>query len=248
MRDHVFRQIDVLLLPTMPTAYTVEQVLADPIELNSRLGTYTNFVNLLDLCGLAVPAGMRPDGMPFGVTLLAPAGTTRCSPRSARHFMPTPLCRWARTGYASRRSPLPRGARRRDRDRGRRRASVRHAAQRRIDPLGARFLETPRPRPTTAVRARRQASRQAGLLRVAQEGAAIELEIWALPAEGFGRFVAAMPPPLAIGTLRLADGRTVKGFLVEAEAIDGARDISQLRRLARVMAQASIRPRQRPDP
>ncbi len=74
VRDAMFRQIDALLLPTAPTAYTVEQVLADPIQLNSRLGTYTNFVNLLDLCGLAVPSSMRADGMPFGITLLAPAG------------------------------------------------------------------------------------------------------------------------------------------------------------------------------
>ena len=74
VRDAVFQTIDALLLPTAPTVYTVEQVLADPIQLNSRLGTYTNFVNLLDLCGLAVPASMRPDGMPFGVTLLAPGG------------------------------------------------------------------------------------------------------------------------------------------------------------------------------
>ena len=74
MRDRVFRDIDALALPTMPTVYTVDQVLADPIELNSRLGTYTNFVNLLDLCGLAVPAAMRADGAPSGITLLAPAG------------------------------------------------------------------------------------------------------------------------------------------------------------------------------
>ena len=60
VRDHTFRAIDALVLPTAPTIYTVEQVLADPIQLNSRLGTYTNFVNLLDLCGLAVPASMRP--------------------------------------------------------------------------------------------------------------------------------------------------------------------------------------------
>ena len=73
-RDHIFRRIDALLLPTAPTAYTVEQVLADPIGLNSRLGTYTNFVNLLDLCGLAVPSSMRADGIPFGITLLAPGG------------------------------------------------------------------------------------------------------------------------------------------------------------------------------
>ena len=75
MRDHVFRQIDVLLVPTMPTVYTVEQVLADPIQLNSRLGTYTNFVNLLDLAGLALPASLRADGIPFGVTVLAPGGS-----------------------------------------------------------------------------------------------------------------------------------------------------------------------------
>ncbi len=73
-RDRIFRRIDALLLPTAPTAYTVEQVLADPIGLNSRLGTYTNFVNLLDLCGLAVPSSMRADGIPFGITLLAPGG------------------------------------------------------------------------------------------------------------------------------------------------------------------------------
>jgi allophanate hydrolase len=72
--DQVFRRIDALLLPTTPTIYTVEQVLADPIELNSRLGTYTNFVNLLDLCALAVPAAIRKDGAPSGVTLVAPAG------------------------------------------------------------------------------------------------------------------------------------------------------------------------------
>jgi allophanate hydrolase len=74
MSEQTFRRIDALLLPTVPTVYTVEQVLDDPIELNSRLGTYTNFVNLLDLCALAVPAAIRDDGAPSGVTLLAPAG------------------------------------------------------------------------------------------------------------------------------------------------------------------------------
>lgn len=72
--ERTFRTIDALALPTAPTIYTVEQVLADPIDLNNRLGTYTNFVNLLDLCGLAVPSTLRADGLPFGVTLVAPAG------------------------------------------------------------------------------------------------------------------------------------------------------------------------------
>jgi allophanate hydrolase len=71
--DGTFRAIDALVLPTAPTIYTVDEVLADPIHLNNRLGTYTNFVNLLDLCGLAVPASMRGDGTPFGITLAAPA-------------------------------------------------------------------------------------------------------------------------------------------------------------------------------
>jgi len=84
--DHMFRAIDVLVVPTVPTIYTIEEVLADPIQLNSRLGTYTNFVNLLDLCALAVPASMRPDGTPFGVTLLAPAGEDAALAAIGRKF------------------------------------------------------------------------------------------------------------------------------------------------------------------
>src|SRR5439155_27222044 len=72
--ERTFADIDALVLPTAPTAYSTAQVLANPVELNSRLGTYTNFVNLLDLCGLALPASIRSDDIPFGITLLAPAG------------------------------------------------------------------------------------------------------------------------------------------------------------------------------
>jgi allophanate hydrolase len=85
-RDRAFRAIDALILPTAPTIYTVEQVLADPIALNSELGTYTNFVNLLDLCGLALPSSMRPDGLPFGVTLLAPGGQDAMLASIGRQF------------------------------------------------------------------------------------------------------------------------------------------------------------------
>ena len=135
VRDHMFRSIDALVLPTAPTIYTVEQVLADPIELNSRLGTYTNFVNLLDLCGLAVPASMRPDGVPFGVTLLAPGGEDGKLAAIGRQFhhatglplgalkAPQPPLRAVGTYAGSGRN----------RDRGGRRASFRHAAQRRTD-------------------------------------------------------------------------------------------------------------------
>ena len=84
--ERTFRGIDALVLPTAPTIYTIEEVLHDPIRLNSRLGTYTNFVNLLDLCGLAVPAMMRADGTPFGVTLLAPSGQDAALAAIGRHF------------------------------------------------------------------------------------------------------------------------------------------------------------------
>jgi allophanate hydrolase len=93
---------------------------------------------------------------------------------------------------------------------------------------GARFVEAT----MTAARYRLYAlagsgTRKPGLLRVAPgRGAEIAVEIWAMPPDGFGRFVAAVPPPLSIGSVQLADGRTVKGFLVEAEAVNGARDIS----------------------
>jgi len=84
--ERTFRAVDALLLPTAPTIYTIEEVLHDPIRLNSRLGTYTNFVNLLDLCGLAVPASMRADGTPFGVTLLAPSGQDAALAAIGRDF------------------------------------------------------------------------------------------------------------------------------------------------------------------
>ncbi|HEY3658731.1 MAG TPA: allophanate hydrolase [Steroidobacteraceae bacterium] len=228
--DHVFRQVDALILPTMPTAYTVEQVLADPVQLNSRLGTYTNFVNLLDLCGLAVPAAMHADNTPFGITLLAPAGNdamlasigrvfhadTRL-PLGALTLTQRPLARLPAAPLAGEIAIAVVGA---------------HLSgmvlNGELRALGGRLLET-----TTTARDYRlyalpgTVPPKPGLLRMAKgEGAAIELEIWVLSTEAFGRFVAAVPAPLSVGTIALIDGRFTKGFLVEAEAIAGGRDIS----------------------
>ena len=231
--------IDALLLPTAPTAYTVEQVLADPIQLNSRLGTYTNFVNLLDLCGLAVPAAMRPDGMPFGVTLLAPGGQ-RCAAGLDRPRIPRrhrPAARRARSAAAAARARLRAAP-----AAGEIAIAVVGAhlsgmpLNGELKALGARLLEATSTAPDYRLYALAGSKPpKPGLLRVAAgKGSAIAVEVWALRAESFGRFVAAVPSPLSIGTLRLADGRTVKGFLVEADAVAGARDISELRRLARL--------------
>ena len=244
VRDHTFRAIDAMVLPTAPTIYTVEQVLADPIGLNSRLGTYTNFVNLLDMCGLAVPASMRPDGIPFGITLLAPAGEDAALAAIGREFHHA--------------SGLPLGALKKPQPP----LAPAHAepAERQVAiavvgahlsgmplnnelrAMGGRLIE----RATTAPHYRLFASSgtkpaKPGLLRVKNgAGASIEVEVWALSESAFGRFVAAVPPPLSIGTLELDNSRLVKGFLVEAEAVADARDISSFGGWRAFMAQEKL--------
>ncbi len=241
VRDHTFRTIDAMLLPTAPTIYTVEQVLADPIGLNSRLGTYTNFVNLLDMCGLAVPASMRPDGTPFGITLLAPAGEDAALAAIGREFhkasgLPLGALNQPQPALAS---PVAMPAE------GEVPIAVVGAhlsgmpLNGELRSVGGRLVE----RTTTAPHYRLYAlsgtkPAKPGLLRVKNgAGAAIEVEVWALSESAFGRFVAAVPPPLSIGTLELDEGRSVKGFLVEAEAVAEARDISSFGGWRAFMAQ-----------
>ena len=228
--DHAFRSIDALLLPTAPTIYTVEQVLADPIGLNSRLGTYTNFVNLLDLCGLAVPAAIRPDGTPCGVTLVAPAGEDAALAALGREFHHATGLRLGALAHPHPALPPASSAPAQDEIPiavvGAHLSGMPLNGELRA--AGARLLARARTAPhyrLYALAGIRPA--KPGLLRVKDgAGAAIEIEIWALSPKAFGRFVAAVPRPLSIGTLELDGGRQVKGFLVEAEAIGGARDIS----------------------
>jgi len=244
VRDHTFRRIDALVLPTMPTAYTVDQVLADPIELNSRLGTYTNFVNLLELCALAVPASVRADGVPFGVTLVAFAGrdaqlasigrvfhADTALPLGATGQQPPPLAKLAPAPAADEIPLAVVGA---------------HLSgmplNGELTALGASLVETTKTRPDYRLFALAGTRPpKPGLIRVAAgTGAPIELEIWTLTPASFGRLVAAVPSPLSIGTVVLADGRRVKGFLVEAEAVTGARDISEFGGWRAFLAQAGV--------
>ena len=224
-----FAGIDALVLPTAPTVYSTAQVLANPIELNSRLGTYTNFVNLLDLCGLALPAAMRSDDIPFGITLLAPAGKdaqlasigrvfhadtrlpmgARSLPQPPLAAIPTGLCgdEIAIAVVGAHLSGM--------------------ALNGELKALGGRLLEAASTAADYKLYALATTPPKPGMLRVkAGTGSSIELELWALSAASFGKFVAAIPPPLSIGTVRLADGRGIKGFIVEAADLDGAREIS----------------------
>jgi allophanate hydrolase len=226
--ERTLTNIDALVLPTAPTAYTTAQVLANPIELNSRLGTYTNFVNLLDLCGLAVPAAMRADGIPFGITLLAPTGHDALLASIGRVFhADTKLTLGAKGVAQPALAPLAAsgiddipiavvGA---------------HlsgmALNGELKALNGQLIEVTRTAPDYKLYALKTTPPKPGMLRVeAGKGASIELEIWSLSSSAFGKFVNAIPAPMAIGTVRLADGRSVKGFLVEPEVLGDARDIT----------------------
>jgi allophanate hydrolase len=238
-----FANIDALVLPTAPTAYSTAQVLANPIELNSRLGTYTNFVNLLDLCGLALPAAIRPDDIPFGITLLAPAGHDAELASIGRVFhADTKLAMGSRCLPQPPLAPLATGV---SGDEIAIAVVGAHlsgmALNSELKALGGRLLEASATAPDYKLYALRGTTPpKPGMLRVeAGSGASIAVEIWALSAASFGKFVAAIPPPLSIGTIRLGDGRGVKGFLVEPAAIAGARDISAFGGWRAFMAEAA---------
>jgi allophanate hydrolase len=237
-----FANINALVLPTAPTIYSTAQVLANPIELNSRLGTYTNFVNLLDLCGLALPASIRPDDIPFGITLLAPAGQDAQLASLGRVFhadtklpmgsrnLQQPLLEALTTGVSGDEIAIA--------------VVGAHlsgmALNGELKALGGRLLQAAATAPDYKLYALKGTTPpKPGMLRVkAGTGASIQLELWALSAASFGKFVAAIPPPLSIGTIRLADGSGGKGFLVEPVAIDGARDISAFGGWRAFMAEA----------
>jgi allophanate hydrolase len=228
--DSVFRAVDALALPTAPTVYTLEQILADPIRLNSRLGTYTNFVNLLDLCGLAVPAALHPSRRPFGLTLLGAKGADASLASIGRAFQ--------------RDANLPLGALNRGLPHGDDLPSELAADETALAVVGAHISGMPLNGELRRLGARfREATTTApnyrlyelagveparpGLLRVATDrGVPIEVEVWALRYDALGHFLSSVPSPLSIGTVTLADGRAVKGFLVEVEGLAGARDIS----------------------
>lgn len=239
--ERTFAKIDALVLPTAPTAYTTAQVLANPIELNSRLGTYTNFVNLLDLCGLALPASMRADGIPFGITLLAPAGHDALLASIGRVFHADTRLSLGATGTVQAPlPPLPAGSG----DELQIAVVGAHLSgmvlNGELTALNGRLVEATRTAPDYKLYALDTTPPKPGMLRIpAGQGAAIELEIWSLSPSAFGKFVNAIPAPMAIGTVRLADGRSVKGFLVEPEVLGDARDISAYGGWRAYMAEAA---------
>ena len=221
--SRVWSEFDAMLVPTAPRLYTIAEVEADPIRLNSRLGTYTNFVNLLDLCAIAVPSSLRADGLPSSVTLIAPAGADGLVAGVAAAIQ-------ARSGASESPPPQTKSPARSDRIEiavvGAHLSGL--PLNRELIELGASFSREVETTPDYRLFALPgSAPPKPGLLRVGDgAGAAIKAEVWTLDPAGFGTFVAKIPAPLGIGTLRLGDGGSAKGFLVEAEAVKTAEDIS----------------------
>ena len=226
--DALLAAVDCVLMPTAGTIYTIAQLEADPIRLNANLGYYTNFMNLLDYAATAVPSGFQPDGLPFGVTLFAPRDQDGPLLRLAARMQRAALDTAGATGL-----PLPAAWD----------APRLPSGQVRVAVCGAHLSGLPLNGQLTSRGGRRVAAVQSapeyrfyalaggppcrpGMVRVAEGGGAIEMEIWELPAREYGSFVAGIPAPLGIGMVRLADGTLVQGFVCEAAAVCDAEDIT----------------------
>ena len=223
--EAVWTALDTLLLPTTGTIYRVDDIAADPVALNTNLGRYTNFMNLLDACGLALPAGFRDNRTPFGVTLAAPAFHDdkllglghRYEARYRADVTPPPLdagppprtVRLAVVGAHLSGMPL----------------------NHQLTGRGATLARSGTTAPAYRLYALAGAAPpKPGLVRVGEDsGAAIELEVWELDPAAFGAFTAEVPPPLAIGSVELDTGETVKGFVCEPRALDDATDVTAFR-------------------
>ncbi|MFL2000310.1 allophanate hydrolase [Microbacterium sp. A1-JK] len=191
-----------LLTPTTTWHPTLDEVAADPVGANSRMGRFTNFANLLDRSALAVPAGVV-DGKPFGVMLTGAPFADRTLAQLAERVSAPPVDVLV-VGAHLRGQPL----------------------NHQLVAAGGSFVASVSTAPDYRLFALATTPAKPGLVRVADGGAPIEGEVWRLPAAGFGRFVAALPEPMGIGTARLADGSTVSGFLCETVALEGAADIT----------------------
>lgn len=233
--EKIFTQVDLLLTPTAPAHYTLAQIEAEPVKLNSNLGLYTNFVNLLDMSAIALPGCFREDGLPAGVTLIGPAGADHRLATFASQIAPLLHQRLGTTDQMPVHGaiPLPLPA---------------HEPLARVIVVGAHLSGQPLnwqlvERSAVLVKRTRTSRNyrlfalphttppKPGLLRVEgiDAGDAIEVEIWEMPGRHYGSFVAGIPSPLCIGTIELEDGSMEQGFICEAWATRDAKDITVMR-------------------
>lgn len=221
-------QFDALVVPTSPTIRTLAEMQQEPVSYNSQFGTYTNFTNLADLAALALPGPFRADGLPAGITLIAPAWYDRALAAFGQRWQTQLALPLGATGKALPASPAPLPA------------SPRHV---RVAVVGAHLTGMPLNHQLTQRNAVLVEETQTAAsyrlyalantrppkpgLAKAAGGKAITVELWDIPLARFGEFVAEIPAPLGIGTLTLADGREVKGFICEPAALSDATEITE---------------------
>jgi allophanate hydrolase len=225
--DRILDQVDVMVTPTTPTIYTIAQLEQEPVARNSRLGTYTNFMNLLDYSAVAVPSGYLDNGLPLGCTLFAPAFQDEALLALASRLHPL-----ATTNVGALEDPLL--------------SPALDASEGTIDVLvcGAHLSGLPLNHQLTSRNATLAETTgtadcyrmyllaggpplRPGMVRDG-EGVSLPVEIWRVPADQFGSFVAGIPAPLGIGKVELADGRWVSGFICEPIGLEGAQEITHL--------------------
>jgi allophanate hydrolase len=236
----LWQQLDLLMVPTAPGHPRHAEVDADPLRSNAQLGLYTNFVNLLGWCALALPAGFTATGLPFGVTFIAPAGADAALARFGKSWQASLGLKLG----ATQRSSVPGSASAASEPAADGAAWPASAPTLSIAVVGAHLSGLPlNPQLTDRGAVLRETARTAphyrlyalpdttppkpGMLRVGSEGAAIELEVWDLPLDQVGGFLALVPAPLGIGRIELEDGRWVHGFVCEAHALQNARDVTR---------------------
>jgi len=233
--EQVWARVDLILTPTAGTIYSLAAVEADPIGRNATLGYYTNFMNLLDLAGVAVPAGFRGDGLPFGVTLVGPRSSDRGLLALADR-----LHRASVNTLGASNQPLPPPQPDPPRLDPRRSAPADHLAvavcgahmsglplNHQLLERGAHLLQETRTHACYRLFALPGGPPyRPGLIRTVNGGGAIEVEVWSLPAAHVGSFLSAIPAPLGVGKVELESGEWVAGFLCEAFAAEGAEDIT----------------------
>jgi allophanate hydrolase len=228
--EEIWNRVDVIMTPTSGTIYERASVDAAPVQLNANLGYYTNFMNLLDLAGVAVPAGFRHDGLPFGVTLVGPKAADYALLDLAGEMHRALVDRLGALPW-----PLPPPVQKRARD-------VREVIE--IAVCGAHMDGLPLNHQLRAaggylVRSTRTSARyrlyalpggpprRPGLLRVREAGASIAVEVWAVKSTELAGLLGAVPAPLAIGKIELEDGGRVSGFLCETYGLEQAIDITR---------------------
>jgi allophanate hydrolase len=224
--------MDALLLPTAPNIYRIKEVERQPVSLNSRLGIFTNFTNLLDLAAIAFPAGFRPDGLPFGITLLGPAFSEAGLFALVKPYLESlcPTLGATKTTYPAAQTEQATFQAHPD---GVMLAVVGahltgEPLNYQLTDLNARFVERTKTVPVYRLFALQgTCPPKPGLVQTGPEtGSSIEVEVWEIPVREFGKFVQNVPSPLTIGTIRLENEQQVKGFLCEGIAAHGATDIT----------------------